>query len=310
MALCSVRLRARFTWLYTESRSLALKEALKWLLVSGATLAGGWLLAVARRVVDTNSPSASEPLWIRVRAVAFDFYHAPLTYSLSLLKANPGSTLLGLVLVASYAVLIILWRRTKWSLREATAERALAIKAGIGGRWPHARTNDTDGAPWPDLCAEISRYDNDALFILCANGLETFGRPSSPLFNAMQDFLGQTRVILIDLNSSYAAGRAAAVSQTAAEYKKAIATSVKRLRDLRHQQHSVEGRFYDGLPNWKMIITNRTAWIQYYTPGKHVQETPVWRFDTTEQGSGLYHLFRLEFERIWRRCEKNEMDLN
>jgi hypothetical protein len=184
------------------------------------------------------------------------------------------------------------------------------VQAGLGGRWPHAKPDDPGGAPWKDLCAEILRHDNRMLLILGANGVETFGRPGSPLFDVMQKFLGQTRVILIDANSNHAAGRAATVNQTVSEYKRAISASAKRLRDLRHQQHSIDGRYYDGLPNWKMIITSRTAWIQYYVPGQHVAETPVWRFDSTEEGSGLYNLFAMEFERIWRRCEHNEMALN
>jgi hypothetical protein len=215
-----------------------------------------------------------------------------------------------LVLTASYAIFFILLRRSNWILREATIERVLAVQAGIGGRWPHAKPDDPGGAPWNDLCAEIKRHDNRTLLILGANGVETFGRQGSPLYDVMQHFLGQTRVILIDPESEQAAGRAAAVHQSINEYKKAIAVSAKRLRELRHQHHAIEARYYDGLPNWKMIITSRTAWIQYHIPGQHVAETPTWRFDSTEEGSGLYTLFALEFERVWRRCEFSEIPLN
>jgi hypothetical protein len=38
-----------------------------------------------------------------------------------------------------------------------------------------------------------------------------------------------------------------------------------------------------------------------------LDETPVWRFDSTEHGKGLYHLFAMEFDRIWHRCEGSEM---
>jgi hypothetical protein len=247
---------------------------------------------------------------VRTKALALDFYENPIGYSLDLLRTNPGNAILALVLVALYVILFILLRRSRWILREVSIERALAVQAGLGGRWPHAKPDDPGGAPWKDLCAEILRHDNRMLLILGANGVETFGRPGSPLFDVMQKFLGQTRVILIDANSNHAAGRAATVNQTVSEYKRAISASAKRLRDLRHQQHSIDGRYYDGLPNWKMIITSRTAWIQYYVPGQHVAETPVWRFDSTEEGSGLYNLFAMEFERIWRRCEHNEMALN
>jgi hypothetical protein len=303
-------LRDRVSWAYREGKTLALREVLKWLLISFATLVGGWLWVALQRILDADSPLANAPLWVRTKALALDFYENPIGYSLDLLRTNPGNAILALVLVALYVILFILLRRSRWILREVSIERALAVQAGLGGRWPHAKPDDPGGAPWKDLCAEILRHDNRMLLILGANGVETFGRPGSPLFDVMQKFLGQTRVILIDANSNHAAGRAATVNQTVSEYKRAISASAKRLRDLRHQQHSIDGRYYDGLPNWKMIITSRTAWIQYYVPGQHVAETPVWRFDSTEEGSGLYNLFAMEFERIWRRCEHNEMALN
>jgi hypothetical protein len=137
------------------------------------------------------------------------------------------------------------------------------------------------------LCAEISRHDNRVLFILGANGVETFGRPGSPLYKALEDFRGSVRVILTDPESDETAGRAAGLGTPIGEYKRAITTSVRRLSDLRHQHHSIEGRYYNGQPNWKMIITSRTEWIQYYAPGVHVDATPVWRFDSTEHGGGL-----------------------
>jgi hypothetical protein len=303
-------LREKAAWAFSESKSLALKEILKWVLVSIATLVGGWLWAAARRVFNDDQPFASAPVWVRIKAVSLDFWADPVTYSLTLLRNDFASTVLALILIALYAILFILLRRGRRKLREASVERALAIQAGIGGRWPHAKINGEGGAPWTDLCAEISRSDNGMLLILGANGVDTFGRPGSPLYDVMQNFKGTARFVLTDPNSSQTAGRAAAVNVSVTEYKRAIALSVKRLRDLRHQHHAIEGRYYEGQPNWKMIITSRTAWVQYYVPGQHVDETAVWRFDSTLHGNGLYHLFAMEFERIWHRCEYKEMDLH
>jgi hypothetical protein len=247
---------------------------------------------------------AAAPLWVRVKAIAADFAADPLTYSLLTFRDELVPTIFALIVISLYAILFILLRRTKWSLLEARVERALAIQAGIGGRWSHARIDDVGGAPWADLCAEICRPENGILLILGANGIDTFGRPGSPLYEAMYQFRGSTRVILMDPQSQETIGRAAALNVPIGEYRKAIGTSTKRLRDLRQQQHPVDWRFYEGQPNWKMIITARTAWLQYYSPGKHVDQTPVWRFDATEHGNGLYYLFAMEFERIWRRCDR------
>ena len=58
-------------------------------------------MAVGRQIVDSNSPLAAAPFWVRAKAVAVDFYNDPVTYSLTLLQNDPGGTLFGLGLVAS-----------------------------------------------------------------------------------------------------------------------------------------------------------------------------------------------------------------
>jgi len=46
------------------------------------------------------------------------------------------------------------------------------------------------------------------------------------------------------------------------------------LKFLRKQAHSIEARYYEGQPNWKLIATNSTLWVQYYLPGgPHVDQT-------------------------------------
>ena len=194
--------REKVSWTISESKSLAIKEVLKWVLLSVATLVGGWLWAAARRIFDEDQPFAAAPLWDRVRTLATDFYADPIGYSLALLRNDLGTTILALIMLAGYAILFVLLRRGKRKLREASVERALAIEAGIGGRWPHAKINNEGGAPWKDLCAEISRHDNGILLILGANGVDTFGRPGAPLYEAMQNFRGSVRVILTDPDRS------------------------------------------------------------------------------------------------------------
>ncbi|MEH2585966.1 hypothetical protein V1281_007861 [Nitrobacteraceae bacterium AZCC 2161] len=105
--------------------------------------------------------------------------------------------------------------------------------------------------------------------------------------------------------------RAAAVGLNAVEYEKAIRASVKRLKELRKQAHSIEARYYEGQPNWKLIITNSILWIQYYLAGgPHVDQTPVWLDSVTGNGDGFYHLFHMEFDRIWERCLPTPINLS
>jgi hypothetical protein len=194
-------------------------------------------------------------------------------------------------------------------LKEASVAAPLVAELGIGGRWPHAKNEA--GAPWGDVCKEIQRSDNTVLDILGANGVETFGERGSPLYEVMQSFTGTMRVILLHPTSPETTGRAQSVRTDIRTYRKAIVASQARLRELRRQYRAVDGRFYDGQPNWKLIITSRTAWVQYYLPtGQHVNETPMYRFDATGDTSDLFHMFHMEFDRIWRRCNTFPMKLD
>jgi hypothetical protein len=195
-------------------------------------------------------------------------------------------------------------------LSNAAANEALVTQAGIKGRFPHARQAE-DGAPWTSLCEDILSAENRFVYILGANGIDTFGKPGSPLYDALQSFRGHIRVILCKPGSKQMKGRAAAVGWSATEYEKAIKESVRRLKFLKKQAHSIEGRYYEGQPNWKIIATNSTLWIQYYLPGgPHVDQSPVWLVSATNNADGFYHLFHIEFNRVWERCVLSPINLN
>lgn len=261
-----------------------------------------------------NILHVSAPTWGAVFSAILDasirFIRSPINFSIQAYSNNPIYAFLFVLLIAGNFTLLVLFIRSNRLLRSSSIERALAIQAGLGGRWPHALINDPEGAPWNELCDAIRRGDNHHLYILGANGIDTFGDRHSPLYDVMQTSHAEIRVILIDPDSAQLVGRARAVGQDQRDYRRAIETSEQRLRDLKEQQHAIEGRFYDGLPNWKLILTTTMVWVQYYAPGGlHVNQTAVWRFDATPDGDGLYHLFRMEFDRIWRRCEGSEMNL-
>jgi len=185
--------------------------------------------------------------------------------------------------------------------------KALVLQTGLGGYWPHAKM-DTEGGPWDLIRTEILRQDNTSLSILSASGFATFGNADSPLFSVLEEFKGTVRVILSDPSRIYNDGRAGAVSTSAHEYRREIHLSVRRLRNLKKEHRAiVEGRFYAGQPNWKLIITDRTIWLQYYcSTGVSVNETSIYRFDITEQ-LGFFHMFRSDFERIWQESKSMPM---
>lgn len=303
------RLRAAAGWVATQSFGILAREALKYAVLGAAAVFGAWLLTVITTFFQVQGDTWSA-FFANLGQAAVTFLKSPYDYSIRAFSNDPIYYFTVLVLASGNLTLLVLLRRARKRFRATAVERALAQQAGLGGRWPHARVDDPAGAPWGELCKEIARPDNHLLYILGANGIDTFGAQGSPLYAVMQSFRGEVRAILVHPNSNETVGRAHAVGTDPIEYRRAIRQSETRLRDLRRQQHAVEGRFYTGQPNWKLIITSTTAWVQYYAAGgQHVNATPVWRFDATKEGDGLYHLFRMEFERVWRRCADDEMNL-
>ncbi len=297
--------RKAASWLAQEAWGIGIKEILKWIVLAIVAVASTSILTAISNVLQVPGGS-----WTAVWDKTLEALRAPYQYVVQSLLNDPVYYFTVLALVSFNLILAVLLRRAYTHLRISTAKQVLAEEAGLGGRWPHAKLAEPDGAPWDKLREEILRADNHHLDILGANGVDTFGGTGSPLFETLREYRGNLRVILIDPDSRELEGRAGAVATDPREYKANIRTSERRLKELRKQHHAIEGRFYTGQPNWKLIITDKTAWIQYYAPGgHHVDETPVWRFDSTQNGDGLFHLFRMEFERIFRRCEGNDMNL-
>jgi len=228
---------------------------------------------------------------------------------------HPIVSILYVILLIGFVILYFALARARRRLREqgrklntAALADGLISRSGLAAHWPHAQPDGGEqGASWDDLRAEIARPDNTFVSILGANGAETFGRANSPLYETLERFRHQIRIILAHPDAPNTLARAADVGANEEDYRNEIRRSVDRLRTLRQRGHRVSGRFYFAKPNWKMIITPRTMWLQYYEEGgEHVANTPVYRFDAT---GGLYHCFMREFERIWERCEQDQIDL-
>lgn len=192
-------------------------------------------------------------------------------------------------------------------LTSAATYRALVEQIGIHSHWPNAIPGGA-GAPWSELCADILSNGNKNLSILGANGIETFGASGAPLHEALLKYHGTLRVVLSDPDSPQTRARARAVNKEPNTYKKSIKSSIRFIRELRTQSRHFYARYYDGKPNWKLIITDNRAWVQYYTPGgPDVANTPVYVLKKTESEFNLYNLFHHEFERIWERCANKKI---
>jgi hypothetical protein len=305
-----------------ETLSDSLKGVWKWvrgLLVGAISL---YLLSVFQTYFQLDHPPTWKEVGLLLWNSAKSFPSLLQNWLISkpydfLIEDHPGLSIAIIGLVAITIVLAVLFFRatrilnqTSSVLESANANYTLVTQAGIKGRYPHARQAE-DGAPWKSLVEEILSPENKFVHILGANGIDTFGKPGSPLFDALQNFRGTIRVILCKPGTKPMKGRAAAVGVNPSDYEKAIRESVRRLKVLRKQAHSIEARYYEGQPNWKLIITRSTLWVQYYLPGgPHVDQTPVWLVSMTENRDGFYHLFHMEFDRVWERCVGSPINLN
>jgi hypothetical protein len=308
-------LRSGANWLARESAGVLTKEFLKIALFSVAAIFVSWFLAAVNQLFRLETPITVDNFWSQLQSFILTAWHNPFDYTVGLYARDPLHSIIALIVAIIFVLVVVLFRRVKrrirtlaGNLQEAAVSQALVSQIGIGGRWPNAK--DGSEAPWPELCKEIRRSDNSVLDILGANGVETFGEPGSPLYELLNTFTGTIRVILLHPTGDATTGRAQSVGSNIRAYRKSILTSQRRLRDLKKQHRPVDGRFYNGQPNWKLIITSRTAWVQYYMPtGLHVNATPMYRLDATEDGSDLFHIFHLEFDRIWNRCADFPMKL-
>lgn len=303
-------------WLRNQTRDIVIQEIIRYIVLAALATLGGWVLFLASVLFRLKQPLTLESLKDKAAELGSQFAEHPYDLTVGLARSDPVHFIAAVVISSGIIAFAFLLHRARIRInqqqqfvKESAIARALVEEAGLGGRWPHAKQAE-GGAPWSAVQSEILRPENSILHILGANGIDTFGRLGSPLYDCLQLFRHETKVILVDPTSKELPGRARDVRIDPNEYKTAIEVSVRRLQDLRGQQHSIEGRYYGGQPNWKLIITSRTVWMQYYMPnGMHVDATPCWRFDITPTQDGLYHYFSMEFNRIWRRCGGNEMNL-
>ena len=222
----SGKISSAFRWVRTEAPGVLLKEALKYSLITLANLVLAWLLIRLSQLLQLDTPLTIENIGPRVLSLLQDFMAHPYDNTIGVMTAHPFDAIIALGFSTVFVVALVLIRRARLkveavstAMKEATTAAALASTIGIGGRWAHS-AKDGSGAPWGELCKEILRPENNVLDILGANGLETFGEPGSPLYDALEKFSGTTRVILLHPQSPETSGRASAVKVPLRSYRK------------------------------------------------------------------------------------------
>jgi hypothetical protein len=126
---------------------------------------------------------AGHLIWVSVKKFPIFARDWLFTKPYGLVVENPGLSAALLSLFVGYVILIVLLLRAhrtlnvqSATLKSADANRALVSQAGLKAKYPHAKQVD-GGAPWKALCEEILHPENKFVYILGANGVDTFGSP-------------------------------------------------------------------------------------------------------------------------------------
>lgn len=153
---------------------------------------------------------------------------------------------------------------------------------------------------WQTFVGLIEEQNSQHLYILGATGQETFQNEQSPLYRLVREFQGELKVMLLDQHSDKVVERARAVNTSVPDYRKEIGTSISYLKEIYKSKAVMEVRTYSCLPSWKMIMTEQYLWLQYYSPGDHVDSTPVFGiYKNNNNYNSLYDHYFYDFHKKW-----------
>lgn len=183
--------------------------------------------------------------------------------------------------------------------KQRLGKAELLDRLGLDGWWPH-KTKEHRAKNWSDLAERIAHPQNNTLWIMGATGLKTFAQKDSPLNEALHQFNGSVRILLLNPEADACRQRASSVQQKLNSYKAEIRQATKFCESLAAEGKSIELRYYDWPPTWKVILTTGSFWLQHYEQRRHVEEAPVITGYATQGGRDLYGGYYAYFDRMFK----------
>lgn len=165
---------------------------------------------------------------------------------------------------------------------------------------------------WAALKKDIERasLERSPLWILGATGKETFAGSTAPLFDTLRAYEGEIKILLVRPKSFAFEHRCQDLGVAEERYLNEILDSIDYCKDLQSRTgRSVELKLYEALPIWKMVLTTRVLWVQFYKPGTHVDQTPMYCFEFGGEHSTLFDGFRAVFKKRWLHDGSHVVDL-
>lgn len=165
---------------------------------------------------------------------------------------------------------------------------------------------------WTALAADlaVASKEHSPLWIMGATGKETFSAASSPLFDVIRNYEGEVKILLIKPKSFAFHHRCKGLKVADDDYLEQILDSIEFCKEtVARKNRSIELKLYESLPIWKMILTSRALWVQYYTPTDHVENTPLYCFEYRSEAPTLFEGFRAIFQERWSHGHNQALDL-
>ena len=153
---------------------------------------------------------------------------------------------------------------------------------------------------WQFFLQLIKEENPSTIRILGASGCETFSQEHSPLHDLVKSFSGGSmQILMLDSDSPCILDRAKSINVKVSDYRSETKRSLSYLKKLRETKESLSVKLYSHLPNWKMVLTDKYLWLQYYSSENHVEDTVVYMVYKNNDNQSLYTPFLYEFNRLW-----------
>jgi hypothetical protein len=209
---------------------------------------------------------------------------------------HPYRVIISILVVTGGGIFI---SRAIYAFQKNVQLQAIVEGAGLTGFSLH------DGAEekshdWAH-CEEILSDDqNIKLKILGANGRDTFGKADAPLHKLVGEFKGRIEILLMHPSCEAFKTRTSSLGANHDEYLGHLRETLDFCAYLHTKRNKhITVKLYSQPPIWKMLITNKYMWLQYYSPLKHVENTPVYTFYSDERGTSLFIPLAEVFRKRW-----------
>jgi hypothetical protein len=124
--------------LVTESKGILVKEALKYLVLTIATLVVGFLLAGISQLFKLPTPLTIDNFWSQFWLLTKSLWEHPVDFTVGLYVRDPIHSIVALVVAAILVIALVLFRRARRrikglaaSLNEASVAQALVSQLGM-----------------------------------------------------------------------------------------------------------------------------------------------------------------------------------